>query len=69
LNLGFGQEKLLSCQRNSIGFCNLPLANRIGVAASMLLPGKEASQQRILTAKKSDSKKKELKKAYTGSRR
>ena len=34
---GFGQEKLLSCQRNPLGFCNLVLANSIGVATSMLL--------------------------------
>ena len=34
---GFGLEKLLSCQRRSIGFCNLVLANCIGVAASTLL--------------------------------
>jgi len=34
---GFGQERLLSWQRHSIGFCNLVLAHRIRVAASMLL--------------------------------
>ena len=34
---GLGQEKLLSCQRNSTGLCTLLLANCIGVAASWLL--------------------------------
>jgi hypothetical protein len=34
---GLGQEKLLSCQRNSTGLCTLVLANCIGVAASLLL--------------------------------
>ena len=33
---GFGEEKLLSCQRNVVGFHNLVLAN-CGVAASQLL--------------------------------
>ena len=31
-----GQEKLQSCQRKFIGFCNLALANCIGMAASQL---------------------------------
>ena len=34
---GFGQEKLLSCQRNSFGFCNLVLGNCNGVAAPQML--------------------------------
>ena len=34
---GFGQKKLLPCQRNFFGFCTLVLANCRGMAASMLL--------------------------------
>ena len=33
----FGEEELLSCQHDFIGFCNLVLANCTGVTASKLL--------------------------------
>ena len=50
LEVRFWPEKLPSCQRNSFGFCNLVLANRIGVvAASMLLCGCCARSSTVAT--------------------
>ena len=50
LAVRFWPEKLPACQRNSFGFCNLVLANRIGVvAASMLLCGCCARSSTVAT--------------------